>query len=208
MLDIKAEAMNPLAAAEAVFEQSAQAFYLLTQPEYVGSAMAERAETCATSPARRYAPSAVSTRRTLKAERRPGLDPDAAQRVASFGADTPMRERGLQAVRDASKQHHSPSICPPWRTSVTRWSTGPGAQSRYASTARNTADGTRDRAPARRRARDGLQPFVRAAGRALAAASDAVVVAVDYRLAPEYPAPPSSTMHSPSPIGLAPNQTR
>ena len=45
MLDIKAAAMNPDAAAEVVFEQSAQdAFYLLTQPEYVGSAMAERAE--------------------------------------------------------------------------------------------------------------------------------------------------------------------
>lgn len=45
MLDIKAAAMDPDAAAEVVFEQSAQdAFYLLTQPEYVGSAMAERAE--------------------------------------------------------------------------------------------------------------------------------------------------------------------
>jgi NAD(P)-dependent dehydrogenase (short-subunit alcohol dehydrogenase family) len=45
MLDIKADAMDALAAAEAVFEQSAEGrFYLLTQPEYVGSAMAERAE--------------------------------------------------------------------------------------------------------------------------------------------------------------------
>lgn len=44
MLDIKAEAMDPLAAAEVVFEQAAQGdFYLLTQPDYVGSAMAERA---------------------------------------------------------------------------------------------------------------------------------------------------------------------
>ncbi|OYN74950.1 SDR family NAD(P)-dependent oxidoreductase [Mycolicibacterium sphagni] len=44
MLDIKAEAMDPLAAAEAVFEQAAEGrFYLLTQPDYVGSAMAERA---------------------------------------------------------------------------------------------------------------------------------------------------------------------
>jgi hypothetical protein len=44
MLDIKAEAMDPLAAADAVFEQAAEGgFYLLTQPEYVGSAMAERA---------------------------------------------------------------------------------------------------------------------------------------------------------------------
>lgn len=44
MLDIKAEAMDPLAAAEVVFEQAAQGdFYLLTQPDYVGSAMTERA---------------------------------------------------------------------------------------------------------------------------------------------------------------------
>jgi NAD(P)-dependent dehydrogenase (short-subunit alcohol dehydrogenase family) len=43
MLDIKAEAMDPLAAAEVVFDQAVEgAFYLLTQPEYVGSAMAER----------------------------------------------------------------------------------------------------------------------------------------------------------------------
>ena len=48
MLDIKADAMDPLAAAEAVFEQAAEGrFYLLTQPDYVGSAMAERAETLA-----------------------------------------------------------------------------------------------------------------------------------------------------------------
>ncbi|MEW2482126.1 SDR family NAD(P)-dependent oxidoreductase [Mycobacterium sp. NPDC049093] len=44
MLDIKAEAMDPLAAAEVVFEQAAEGrFYLLTQPDYVGSAMSERA---------------------------------------------------------------------------------------------------------------------------------------------------------------------
>ena len=45
MLDIKADAMDPLAAAEVVFDQAAAGrFYLLTQPDYVGSAMAERAE--------------------------------------------------------------------------------------------------------------------------------------------------------------------
>ncbi|ORB30503.1 SDR family NAD(P)-dependent oxidoreductase [Mycolicibacterium parafortuitum] len=47
MLDIKAAAMDPVAAAEVVFEQAVagdgDAFYLLTQPEYVGSAMTERA---------------------------------------------------------------------------------------------------------------------------------------------------------------------
>ncbi|QRY47783.1 SDR family NAD(P)-dependent oxidoreductase [Mycolicibacterium boenickei] len=44
MLDIKADAMDPLAAAEMVFDQAAEGrFYLHTQPDYVGSAMAERA---------------------------------------------------------------------------------------------------------------------------------------------------------------------
>jgi NAD(P)-dependent dehydrogenase (short-subunit alcohol dehydrogenase family) len=44
MLDIKANAMDPVEAAEVVFEQAARGdFYLLTQPEYVSSAMAERA---------------------------------------------------------------------------------------------------------------------------------------------------------------------
>ena len=48
MLDIKAEAMDPLAAAEAVFDQAAEGrFYLLTQPDYVGSAMTERANVLA-----------------------------------------------------------------------------------------------------------------------------------------------------------------
>jgi NAD(P)-dependent dehydrogenase (short-subunit alcohol dehydrogenase family) len=49
MLDIKAAAMNPLSAAEVVFDQAAEGrFYLLTQPEYVGNAMAERADVLAT----------------------------------------------------------------------------------------------------------------------------------------------------------------
>ncbi|HSS23658.1 MAG TPA: SDR family NAD(P)-dependent oxidoreductase [Mycobacterium sp.] len=44
MLDVKAAAMDPLAAAATIFEQAAKGrFYLLTEPVYVGSAMAERA---------------------------------------------------------------------------------------------------------------------------------------------------------------------
>jgi NAD(P)-dependent dehydrogenase (short-subunit alcohol dehydrogenase family) len=47
MLDVKAAAMDPLAAAETIFEQAAEGrFYLLTQPS-VGEAMAERANTLA-----------------------------------------------------------------------------------------------------------------------------------------------------------------
>lgn len=49
MLDIKAAAMDPLGAAEVVFDQAADGrFYLLTQPEYVGNAMAERADVLTT----------------------------------------------------------------------------------------------------------------------------------------------------------------
>ncbi|MCV7285520.1 SDR family NAD(P)-dependent oxidoreductase [Mycolicibacterium wolinskyi] len=49
MLDIKAAAMDPVEAAKVVFDQSARGdFYLLTQPEYVGSAMAERARVLTT----------------------------------------------------------------------------------------------------------------------------------------------------------------
>ena len=45
MLDIKAEAMDAVAAARVVFDQAAAGeFYLLTQPEYVGNAMTERGE--------------------------------------------------------------------------------------------------------------------------------------------------------------------
>ncbi|MGX9673570.1 SDR family NAD(P)-dependent oxidoreductase [Mycobacterium sp. HM-7] len=44
MLDIKAAAMDPLAAAQVVFDQAAEGrFYLITQPDYVGAAMTERA---------------------------------------------------------------------------------------------------------------------------------------------------------------------
>ena len=48
MLDVKARAMDPSAAAAAVFEQAADGrFYLLTHPDYVGSAMTERANVLA-----------------------------------------------------------------------------------------------------------------------------------------------------------------
>lgn len=49
MLDIKAGAIDPVAAAEALFTQAALGgFYLLTQPEQVRAAMAERAEVLTT----------------------------------------------------------------------------------------------------------------------------------------------------------------
>lgn len=49
MLDIKAAAMDPVAAAEVVFDRAAVGdFYLLTQPDYVSSAMSERARVLST----------------------------------------------------------------------------------------------------------------------------------------------------------------
>lgn len=49
MMDIKANAMDPVQAAEVVFEQSARGdFYLLTQPDYVRSAMTDRAQVLTT----------------------------------------------------------------------------------------------------------------------------------------------------------------
>ena len=65
MLDIKAAAMDPLAAAETVFEQAAEGrFYLLTQ-QSVASAMADRANVLAAQrpPALRWTPAPRSRRR-------------------------------------------------------------------------------------------------------------------------------------------------
>jgi len=60
MLDIKAEAMDPIEAARVVFDQAAAGeFYLLTQPEYVGGAMNERADVLS----QRRAPQLRSKRR-------------------------------------------------------------------------------------------------------------------------------------------------
>ena len=56
MLDVNAGAMDPRAAAATIFEQAVDGrFYLLTEPEYVGSAMADRANVLATQrpPSRR-----------------------------------------------------------------------------------------------------------------------------------------------------------
>ena len=43
---------------------------------------------------------------------RPALDPDAAARVAAFGPPVPIRERGLQSVRDALESAPLPADMP------------------------------------------------------------------------------------------------
>ena len=178
MLRIKAAAMDPLAAAETVFDQSAAGkFYLLTQ-DSVGTAMDRAGEyPCCTA-----SPDNLMTT--------PALDPDAAARVASFGDVPPMRQRGLAAIRAAIESAPLPATCPTWPTSRTSRYPGRAALSIFGSTVRQI---------------DSAQPVLvyfhggglvmgsnhsfEPLARALASTSGATVVAVDYRLAPEVPPP-------------------
>lgn len=120
----------------------------------------------------------------------PALDPDAAARVASFGPVTPMRQRGLAAVRAGLESAPLPDGMPEM-ASVTE-SAIPGAGGDIGIRIyRPTADVP---APVLVYLHGGglvmgsnhsFEPLARE----LAAASAATVVAVDYRLAPEFPPP-------------------
>jgi len=127
----------------------------------------------------------------MTAGHRPTLDPDAAARVAAFGPPVPMRRRGLAAVRQSVESAPPPPDMAPMAEIVDDTVPGPGG-----------AVGVRIYRP-----HDAASPApvivhmhggglvmgsVRSfepMGRALAAAARAVVVAVDYRLAPEFPPP-------------------
>jgi acetyl esterase len=118
------------------------------------------------------------------------LDPDAAARIASFGERAPMRARGLKAVRDAIEATPHPDDMPAMAHIETCAIPGPAAQ-----------------IPIRiyRPSSESDQPVLvyfhgggmvlgsnhsfEPLARALAAASTATVVSVDYRLAPECPPP-------------------
>jgi acetyl esterase len=122
---------------------------------------------------------------------RPTLDPDAAARVAAFGPPTPIRERGLQAVRDSLESAPPPEDMPVMADIFDAEVAGPGGPIPVRIYRPVAAD---DPQPVIVHLHGGglvmgsnhsFEPMARA----LAAASGAVVVAVDYRLAPENPPP-------------------
>lgn len=121
----------------------------------------------------------------------PTLDPDAAARVAAFGPPTPIRERGLQAVRDSLESAPPPEDMPVMADIFDAEVAGPGGPIPVRIYRPVAAD---DPQPVIVHLHGGglvmgsnhsFEPMARA----LAAASGAVVVAVDYRLAPENPPP-------------------
>ncbi|WP_167102825.1 alpha/beta hydrolase [Mycobacterium sp. DL592] len=121
--------------------------------------------------------------------RLPRLDPDAAHRVASFGEPTPMRVRGLAAVRAGLETAPRPDMPPMAEISelAAPGRAGPIPLRLYRPT-------TEPRPPVLVYFHGGglvmgsnhsFEPLARE----LAHASSAAVVAVDYRLAPESPPP-------------------
>ena len=121
---------------------------------------------------------------------RPVLDPDAAARVAAFGAIPPMRQRGLSAVRQALEAAPLPENMPAMAAVEDHLAPSPGGPLPL-------------RIYRSHRAQPGAAVMYFHGGgmvlgsnhsfeplaRMLAAASAATVVSVDYRLAPEHPAP-------------------
>ncbi len=123
--------------------------------------------------------------------RAPTLDPDAAARVASFGAIPPMRQRGLAAVRAAIESAPLPADMPAMVGITATAIPGPAGPIPARVYRPTTASG----GPVLVYLHGGglvmgsnrsFEPLARA----LASASGAAVVAVDYRLAPES-APPA-----------------
>lgn len=122
---------------------------------------------------------------------RPMLDPDAAARLATFGPPIPLRERGLQAIRESIESAPLPIDMPAMADVHDTAVTGPAGPIPVRIYRPETVD---DPAPVIVHLHGGglvmgsnhsFEPM----SRALAAASNAVVAAVEYRLAPENPPP-------------------
>ncbi|OBI32910.1 alpha/beta hydrolase [Mycobacterium sp. E2238] len=120
----------------------------------------------------------------------PRLDPDAAARIASFGDIPPMRQRGLAAVRAALESAPPPESMPEMAAVTEEAIPGPAGDI----PARVYRPDTDSGGPVLVYLHGGglvmgsnhsFEPLARE----LAAASAATVVAVGYRLAPEWPPP-------------------
>lgn len=121
----------------------------------------------------------------------PALDPDAAARVAAFGPPKPLRERGLDQVRESLESAPLPPDMPQMADITDTAVPGPGGPIPVRIYRPHTGEGP---SPVIVHLHGGglvmgsnhsFEPMARA----MAAASGAVVVAVDYRLAPENPPP-------------------
>jgi len=121
---------------------------------------------------------------------RPPLDPDAAARLAAFGVLAPMRQRGLAAVRGSLEAAPLPDDMPAMANIEDHTAPSPAGPIPV----RIYRPTDEARAPAVLYFHGGgmvlgsnhsFEPLARM----LAAASAATVVSVDYRLAPENPAP-------------------
>jgi acetyl esterase/lipase len=120
---------------------------------------------------------------------RPALDPDAAARVAAFGVLAPMRQRGLAAVRDSLESAPLPENMPTMAAVEDHAAPGPAGPIPvriYRPTSTATAVVLYFHGGGMvLGSNHSFEPLARM----LAAASEATVVAVDYRLAPENPPP-------------------
>ncbi len=118
------------------------------------------------------------------------LDPDAAARVAGFGVLAPMRQRGLAAVRDGLESAPLPDDMPAMAAVEDHVAPGPAGPiplriyrpsiAAHAAVVLYFHGGGMVLG-----SNHSFEPLARM----LAAASDATVVSVDYRLAPENPSP-------------------